>query len=114
MRHVIRKQIIHLTVDKRLDAFEVQHLLSNYYQNEIIPMLEKLFNEVSTEEETILLETQEIDLGIFNLKQVGQPDWAAEIEKKIAMELKRSVLRSGNQHVTRIPETISISRQWLF
>ena len=66
MQHIIKKQIIDLTLNQKMDAFAIQHLVSERYWEEIVPILQKVFDGISTEEEILHLGKLEIDLGTVN------------------------------------------------
>nr|MDQ6889765.1 contractile injection system tape measure protein [Bacteroidota bacterium] len=87
MQHIIKKQIINLSLDKKLDAFHIQQLVSNHYWNKIAPLLERAFDAVSNEEETISLDTLELDLGVINVKEIEKGNWEEQVFKKIAEQL---------------------------
>ena len=53
MQHVIKKQSIELVLDKRLDHFHIQQLISTHYWGHIVPLLEKLFDKMGNEDEII-------------------------------------------------------------
>jgi len=63
MRHLIRKQVITLQLDAGQKAFFIQQQARSYYYEHITPVLEKLFDELSSENEIISIERIEIDLG---------------------------------------------------
>ena len=63
MKHTIKKQVLVLEMDMRLDAFALQQSASNYYWQRIVPVLERLFDQLSVEEEWVQLDRLEIDLG---------------------------------------------------
>jgi hypothetical protein len=49
MQHRIKKQVLQLLVDPGLDAFAIQQAASNCYWDEILPVLERVFDELSVE-----------------------------------------------------------------
>jgi hypothetical protein len=51
MRHLIKKQIIELSLDKRVNYYHVQQEVSDRFWNDIVPLLEKSFDAVSSEDE---------------------------------------------------------------
>jgi len=65
MRHYIKKQVVQLLVDPSLDAFGLQQATSNYYWSEIVPVLQRIFDELSTEGEMIRFDRLELDLGML-------------------------------------------------
>jgi hypothetical protein len=77
MRHCIKKQVLLLQIASGLDAFSVQQAVSSCYWEEILPALEKVFDELSSEGECIRLDRLEIDLGKIaagDLRSVGTRD----------------------------------------
>jgi hypothetical protein len=53
MQHIVKKQIIDLTLNRKMDAFAIQHLVSERYWQEIVPVLQKALDSMSTEEEIL-------------------------------------------------------------
>ena len=92
MRHIIKKQVIELSLDKRLNYFHVRQQVSDRYWNEIVPILEKSFDAISSEEELIEIDRFELDLGVISEKDLGSRELMREIRRKI------------EQKVTAIPD----------
>ena len=63
MKHLIRKQVITLQLDAGRNVFSIQQQARDYYFQQITPALEKLFDELSSENEIVHIEKLEIDLG---------------------------------------------------
>lgn len=63
MKHVIRKQVITLNLDAGQNTFSIQQQARDFYFHRIAPAMEKIFDELSSENETIQIEKLEIDLG---------------------------------------------------
>jgi hypothetical protein len=63
MQHRIKKQVLQLLVDPGLDAFAIQQAASNCYWEEILPVLERVFDELSSEGEYLRVDRLELDLG---------------------------------------------------
>jgi hypothetical protein len=63
MKHLIRKQVINLELDAGQNAFSIQQQLRDHYYQQIAPALERLFDELSSENEIIQFEKLEIHLG---------------------------------------------------
>jgi hypothetical protein len=68
MKHLIRKQVITLELDAGQNAFSIQQQARDYYYQQIAPALEKLFDELSSENEIIQIDKFEIDLGDLGWK----------------------------------------------
>jgi hypothetical protein len=63
MPHIIKRQLIDLLLDNESNAFRIQHRFGEHYRNEIVPILESVFYEYCDEDEVLLLDRLEIDLG---------------------------------------------------
>lgn len=114
MQHIIKKQIINLSLDKKLDAFHIQQLVSSYYINKVVPVLQKAFDDACSAEETITLDTLEIDLGIINVMQIEKGNWDDEVFKKITEQLIPVKHGLSNENVKMKSGVFSISAQWIF
>ncbi len=115
MQHIIKKQVINLSLDKKLDAFRIQQLVSNHYYNKIVPMLQQAFDAASNEEETISLDTLEIDMGIINEKEIEKGNWEELVFKKISEQLlpfKHNI--PSQDKIKKKSTSLSISGQWIF
>ena len=115
MQHIIKKQIINLTLNKKMDAFAIQHLVSERYWREIVPLLQKLFDNASTEDEIIHLDKLEVDLGIINIKDIEKGRWNDEVYKKISEQLKLvNAGQPSEEKVKKQSKTVSSAEQWIF
>jgi hypothetical protein len=68
MKHLIRKQVIELQLDAGQNAFLMQQQAREYYYQHVTPVMEKLFDELSTENEIISIGKLEIELGELGWK----------------------------------------------
>ena len=114
MRHYIKKQVVQLLVDPGLDAFGVQQAASNYYWSEIVPVLERIFDELSAEGVTLRLEKLELDLGMLTedlLRNKMKPD----LYDRIRQQLRDMFLRPGRDKaitVFRESDAQHALKQW--
>jgi len=111
MQHIIKKQIIDLSLERGLDAFRIQQQVSNYYLEKIVPLLQVAFDAASDEEEIISIDNLEIDLGTINIKEIEKGDWDEKVFKKISEQLIHIKHRLKAKKKTR---PLSISDQWIF
>jgi len=75
MPHIIKQQLIDLSLDNGSNAFRIQHLFGEHYRNEIIPILETVFNEYCGEDEVLQVDRLEIDLGIIREVDLEKNRW---------------------------------------
>lgn len=115
MQHIIKKQLIELTLDKRLNHFHIQHLVSKHYHNDIIPVLQKVFDKIGNEDQIIELDKLEIDLGILTEKSIEKNEWTALLQNKIE-ELLTKIIESKApaDPAHSKPKRLSIFKQWFF
>lgn len=116
MKHIIRKQIIYLGIDRRLDAFGVQHDMSVFYWHHLIPLLEKVFNELCKDDETIILDSLEIELGEIVDKEMKHQWEIDKLLRKIEGQLNEKIkFKNGSDTITsRQPRSLTAFMQWLF
>ena len=115
MRHLIQKQQFLLTIPARMDAFRAQHAASRYLREQLLPALERIFDELCGPDEFIRLDYCFIDLGMIGegFLNNGGIDEAvyrllkAGIREVIERELaKRPGIRTGVRE--------SIVEQWWY
>ncbi|PWT95632.1 MAG: hypothetical protein C5B52_17445 [Bacteroidetes bacterium] len=114
MLHIIKKQTILLHLHQQKDVFELQHKMSERYWKDIVPMLQRVFDKISTEDETIYVDKFEIDLASINLNEIDKDEWLEQLEIILENQV-REIL--GVPHIkseaARIPRSINIFTQWL-
>lgn len=116
MQHVIKKQIVNLVLPKELNAFQMQQFASTHYYKDVLPLLEKVFDELSNENELIEIEQLEIDLGMITLDEMKMERWSDKVLLKIKEQLKEKIgvkKQERNDYVSR-KKSLTICRQWLF
>ena len=115
MPHIVKKQLISLTIDASLDGFHIQEMVSRHYWSAVVPMLEKAFDSLEGGDEVVTLDRLEIDLGILREKNIHQENWTAALPAKLEEVLTR-LLQNGHRD-TRItinaPQT-SVFDQWVY
>src|SRR5579871_963569 len=115
MHHIVKKQVFDLTLPAEQNAFELQHRISSYNQQEIISVLQKVFDEISADDENLYIDKLIIDLGNISLKKINSNNWADIIEMELRKQLKNiSATPENKKNFLRLPKTTSIFRQWMF
>jgi hypothetical protein len=115
MQHIIKKQVIELKLDKKQNAFRMQHLISDHYRNDIVPVLETVFNEYCGEDDVLVLDSLEIDFGTISERDLEKTRWDEDLIAKFKVKLRES-LSSLSTSKTTLRETgsMNICRQWMF
>lgn len=115
MHHIIKKQTIDLSVDKRLDAFHIQQQVSDYYFAKIVPLLQEAFDTASNDEETFSIDNLVIDLGMITEKEIEKGNWEEKVFKNITEQLIPIKHRiSSGVKVKKKTSSVNISDQWIF
>jgi hypothetical protein len=91
MKHIIRKEVIALSVEKGIDVFSLQQQLSRVNEDSILPILEKVFDELSEEDELFSLEKLEIDLGNIRRDAFDHNGLENEIINKIREQVREQL-----------------------
>ncbi|SHE51858.1 contractile injection system tape measure protein [Pedobacter caeni] len=92
MQHVIRKQVIDLHIDKQLDSFRIQQLLSDHFWRVLVPLLGNEFDKISTENEVISLERVEIDLGLIRETEINKAVWSTDLLEPLKNQVREVIL----------------------
>jgi hypothetical protein len=91
MKHFIRKEVIALSVKKGIDTFSLQQQMSKVNDSSIIPLLERVFDELSDEEELITVDRLEINLGKIHRDALGKEELGKEIVNRIAEQVREQL-----------------------
>src|SRR5260221_1308615 len=115
MKHLIKRQVIDLTIINKKDAFRLQQLVSEHYWREITRVLERAFDEVPGEEGVFRIDKLEIDLGRLTETDIEKGRWSDILYEKIADKLRllKKGVMSGVKTLVQ-PRADNISEQWLF
>jgi hypothetical protein len=115
MRHLIKKQIIELSLDRSLNHYRVQQQVSERYWREILPMLEKAFDAISSEDELIEIDHFELDLGVVSVEEIEKESWGVEIKKRIQEKISAITDPASLQYAIRSRDRrLGIFGQWLY
>ena len=115
MHHVIKRQIISLTVSSERGAFELQHRISQLHQAEILSVLQRVLDEIGPDDEVIYIDRLEIDLGNLPLKHIMEVGWISLLEETIRRQLQEMMdAKEGETTIFRRPTRAGIFDQWLF
>lgn len=115
MRHIIKKQILEFHVNDKLDAFRMQQDMSDYNTKVLLPLLEKIMNELSVEDEIIELDKIELDLGLLQLKELEKATTVSDLFETIRSKIKDAIRQSGTQYNSgQTKKPLRVARQWLF
>jgi hypothetical protein len=87
MRHVIKKQVLELRFAQGKDMFLLQQKASEFFYSHLLPALEKIFDKLSDENNTIEIDRLELDLGLIewdkDLQEIKIEELLSKLEKQV-------------------------------
>ncbi len=63
MRHIIQKQVFELALGPGVEAFGSPHAASRFFQDVLVPVLERIFDDLAGEGIVIRVDRLVLDLG---------------------------------------------------
>src|SRR5450432_523032 len=112
--HVIKKQLIELKLSKEQNAFRVQHLISEHYRNELIPVLESVFDNYCSKDEVLIVDKLEIDFGVISEKDMEKNRWSEDMLAIFKSSLLENLSTlSVNKSFIRHSMAMNSCRQWI-
>lgn len=94
-KHIIKKQILDLTLDSPAGSFSFQSQVGSFYKREILPLIDEYCNAVAGGDVVIRIDRLEIDLG-----KIAKPDFNRQFKQKFAQllpgKLTEAIRRSAN------------------
>jgi hypothetical protein len=112
MQHVIARQVFELNLRNSREAFAVQQAVSHAFREHAIPALERLFDQLSTEEEWITIDRIEIRLGRISEAELASSAWLERMLEKLEEALKK-MLTEGAAAVEKKPLRVARFEHWL-
>ena len=116
MQHVIKKQVIELQIDKSLDSFHIQQQVSNHYLQQIVPLLQIQFDTLTNEDEILILEKLEIDIGTVSAEEINNINIDNLFIKKIVRQTIAQIIREKivGENITANTMPANSYRQWFY
>ena len=85
--HIIQKQVLEVEMENPVDAFQFRNRLGTVFQEKILPGLEILFDEISTDNRLIRMDKLEIELGNIEAK-----NWENNLAEKAIQQIRQALL----------------------
>jgi hypothetical protein len=82
-KHIIKKQVLEVDLPSADNAWLIQNRVCDLYKQELVPVLENVFDELCPMGETISIDKLEIDLGSLTIESLEE-----EIRKKLRIYLR--------------------------
>jgi hypothetical protein len=113
MTHLIEKQTIELRLAKADDAFALQHAVSAFFHNQLLPALDDLFGRLAPSHRRIRLSELVIDLGNVSEQQLLTTAFLETIIAQAERQIEASVRDNPTAVVGRFDDT-NVFVQWLY
>jgi hypothetical protein len=111
MGHIIKKQVIEIGVQEKTNIFSLQQQLSDHYHQQVLPLIEGLFDKLAPGNETLMLDNVHVDMGFFTIKEIESGAWLSEFGPRLNQEIN-SILEKDPAR--RLPQRLNFCRQWLY
>ncbi len=113
MRHRVRKLVFELGVDKTVDAFAIQQIVSDHFWEDLMPEMVKLFDEISDPNHLIKIDRLELRLGTLSEAVIDSGDWTLLFREALQNALGESIDLESRK-VKRIDSPDECLEQWLY
>jgi hypothetical protein len=115
MQHIIKKQVIELEIDKRLDAFDIQQQVSNWYWHQFLSLLEIELNKLSVPGEVQTIDRLEIDLGVINITQLQKTQLNNIVLPAVTQQIQQCInsVQQNTSIVRKQAGSLHSFTQWL-
>jgi hypothetical protein len=94
-RHVIKRQVIELTVSGAAQAQPLQDEISRIYRQRLIPLIDQCLTEMSDPDKLYRIESLELDLGVLDPQQ-PEDDFVEKVNNALRRELAAQI--SNQEH----------------
>lgn len=93
-QHVIYRQILDITFTSREEALSGQEAISNIYHNDLLPLINEIFDGVLGDDEVIRIDSITLDLGTIAQNSLKE-ELIARLRKQLIDKLKKEVQTAG-------------------
>jgi Contractile injection system tape measure protein len=97
--HVIRKQVFDLQLPVRDGAYSLQQEIRAVYDEELLPLIDELFSEISGPGEVLRINRLELNLGIINplrLREQLATQLKTVLTEKLLEARSKAIMRPGS------------------
>jgi hypothetical protein len=114
MQHVINRQVIELSVGETEGAFALQQQVSTQFYQQVLPILQRVFDALGEEGELISIDRLVVDLGVIPEERIRDGGWMDELYSKLMVQAEALIRDGGGRRaVVRRPVAAGIVGQWL-
>ncbi len=116
MQHIIKKQVIELQIDKSLDSFSIQQQVSDHYLQQIVPLLQIQFDSITNEDEVLVLDKVEIDIGTISAEEINNFSIDNVFIKKVVRQTTTQIKKEKiiGEHCIENAMHANSYKQWFY
>lgn len=115
MKHIIKKQVLDLHMDRRMDPFAIQQQVSDHFYQDLVPVMGKLFDKLVAEDTVVRLDKLELNLGAISINKINNGAWVQLVQQILEEELKRAIQRADKTDGALVqPLHLSSFEQWCY
>ncbi|MGA1870240.1 MAG: contractile injection system tape measure protein [bacterium] len=100
--HIIKKQVLDITLDSEIGSFSFQNMLSTFFRTDILSLIDRYCNEMSDASTIFRIDKLEIDLG-----EIDQDNFQIDFKRKISEIFPQKLsqaLSSGDVYTSPVYE----------
>ena len=97
-QHIIYRQILDISFSTRKEALNGQDEISEIYRKDLLPLINKIFDDVIPDNEYLRIDSLELDLGKISIRNMRQ-DLIDGIHKQLKDKIVKCVYDSRNKDV---------------
>ena len=99
-------------IDKKQNPFRLQNEMSRFFWNQVAPALEKVFDELSADNELIRIESLFIDLGELSQEVLLSGKDLPYIYEKVLLQVREAIRNAAERKI--FERRSNVTEQWIF
>lgn len=113
MTHLIGKQILNLIIRDKENPYALQQQLYELYWDVLLPAIDELFDELSSPDEIIEIDTLQVDLGNIDLNNIDKKEIAEQMIDQLRVSIKAQLKFENGGSELIIPIRQRHFEQWM-
>ena len=113
MTHLIGKQILNLIIRDKTNPYALQQQLYELYWDVLVPAIDELFDELSTTDEIIRIDSLQVDLGNIDFEKIDKNEIAEQMIAQLRNNIKEQLKFENGGSNLIIPLRQRHFNQWM-
>jgi hypothetical protein len=114
MRHIIQKQVFELALGPGVEAFGSQHAASRFFQDVLVPVLERIFDDLAGEGIVIRVDRLVLDLGRLDERYLNGHISGDQWYTILITQLRQKLNDGTTAGTERLQSRVSNFEQWWY